>query len=101
MTAKPLAQNHKRLPHLHREVTRHGKVKWFARAGGSSRGPRVQLRAEFGSAEFWAEYQTALASTPRAPSLPHEGTLTWLLERYREVTSHQIGSGAPQTVPVY
>ena len=23
---------------LHREVTRHGKVVWYARAGGSSRG---------------------------------------------------------------
>jgi hypothetical protein len=35
-----------RPPHLHREVTRHGKVVWYARAGGSSRGPRVKLRAE-------------------------------------------------------
>ena len=41
-----------RPPHLHREVTRHGKVVWYARAGGSSRGPRIKLRAEFGTAEL-------------------------------------------------
>lgn len=75
-----------RPPHLHREVTRHGKVVWYARAGGSSRGPRVKLRGEFGTAEFWSEYQAALASTPRKPQGPHEGTLAWLLERYRETT---------------
>ena len=78
---------HPRMPHLHREVTRHGKVKWFARVGGSSRGSRVQLKAEYGTAEFWSEYQTALASVPQRQKAPHEGTLAWLLERYRETTS--------------
>ena len=74
-----------RLPHLHREVTRHGKVVWYARAGGSSRGPRVKLHAPFGTDEFWSEYQAALASAPHKPAAPHEGTLAWLIERYREV----------------
>jgi integrase len=79
---------HPRMPHLHREVTRHGRVVWYARVGGSSRGPRVRLKAEFGTAEFWAEYESALASAPprkRAPT--HEGTLAWLIERYRETTA--------------
>ena len=49
--------------------------------------PAIKLRAEFGTAEFWAEYQAALASTPRTPAAPHEGTLAWLLERYRETTA--------------
>ena len=62
-----------RTPHLHREVTRHGKVVWYARAGGGSRGPRVKLHAEYGTPEFWAEYQAALASSPRKPAAPHEG----------------------------
>ena len=66
---------HPRMPHLHREVTRHGKVVWYARVGGSSRGPRVRLKAEFGTAEFWAEYESALASAPRKPAPAHEGTL--------------------------
>jgi hypothetical protein len=62
-----------RMPHLHREVTRHGKVVWYARVGGSSRGPRVKLRAEYGTPEFWSEYQAALASKPqRKPEGPHE-----------------------------
>jgi hypothetical protein len=42
---------HPRMPHLHREVTRHGAVVWYARVGGSSRGPRVTLKAEFGNSE--------------------------------------------------
>ena len=73
-----------RMPHLHREVTRHGKVVWYARTGGSSRGPRVKLQAEYGTPEFWSEYQAALANKPRQQTAPHEGTLSWLLERYRE-----------------
>jgi integrase len=76
-----------RPPYLHREVTRHGKVVWYARAGGNSRGPRVKLRAEFGTAEFWSEYQAALASTPGKPEGPYGGTLSWLVERYRETTA--------------
>ena len=78
---------HPRPPHLHREVTRHGRVVWYARAGGSSRGPRIKLRAPFGTTEFWAEYQTALSSIPHQPPAPHEGTLVWLIERYRETTA--------------
>ena len=59
-----------------------------AETGGSSRGPRIRLRAEFGTAEFWAEYQAALASLPYKPRMaPHEGTLAWLMERYRETTA--------------
>lgn len=75
-----------RPPHLHREVTRHGAVVWYARIGGS-RGPRVRLRATYGTAEFWSEYEAALASAPRKLAPSHEGTLAWLLERYRETTA--------------
>ena len=85
---------HPRLPHLHREVTRHGKVVWYARVGGSSRGPRIRLRAEYGTAEFWAEYESALASAPRKPAPNHEGTLAWLIERYRETTAWTYLSAA-------
>ena len=78
---------HPRMPHLHREVTRHGKFKWFARVGVTSCGPRVQLKAAYGTDEFWHEYQTALASVPQRRKAPHEGSLAWLLERYRETTA--------------
>lgn len=83
-----------RPPHLHREVTRRGKVIWYARAGGSSRGPRVKLCAEFGTAEFWTEYQAALASAPRRPAAAHEGTLARMIERYRETTAWSYLSAA-------
>ncbi len=85
---------HSRMPHLHREVTRHGKVVWYARVGGSSRGPRVRLKSEYGTAEFWAEYEAALASAPRKPVPTHEGTLAWLIERYRETTAWSYLSAA-------
>ena len=38
-----------RPPHLHRQITRHGKTVWYVRIG---KGQRVRLRAEFGSDEF-------------------------------------------------
>ena len=82
-----IAMPHPRPLHLHREVTRHGRVVWYARAGGRSRGQRIRLHGEFGTAEFWAEYQAALASSPRQPVAPHAGTLAWLMERYRETTA--------------
>src|SRR5580693_8124237 len=76
-----------RPPHLHREKTRHGKLVWYVRVGGSSRGPRVRLQAEYGTAEFWEAYQAALASKLPKSEPPHAGTLAWLLERYRETTA--------------
>jgi integrase len=75
------------MPYLHREKTRHGKVKWYARVGGSH-GARVQLKAPYGTDEFWHEYQTALACVPQRPKPPHiEGSLAWLLELYRQTTA--------------
>jgi integrase len=71
-----------RPPHLHRETTRHGKPVWYVRVG---RGPRIRLLAEFGSEEFAAEYQAAIARKPK-PSKgdPAAGSLAWLVARYRE-----------------
>jgi integrase len=74
-----------RPPHVHRQVTRHGKTVWYVRVG---KGHRVRLRAEYGSPEFNAEYQAALAGKPRlAKSSAAAGTLAWLIERYRETTA--------------
>jgi integrase len=71
-----------RPPHLIREVTRHGRTVWFVRVG---HGPRIRLREPYGSPEFAAEYQDALAGklTTR-PQTATAGTLAWLFERYRE-----------------
>src|SRR3989442_487058 len=74
-----------RPPRLHREITRHGKPVWYVRV---DKGPRVRIRAEFGSPEFDAEYQAAISATPRptARGCPVAGTLAWLVARYCETS---------------
>jgi hypothetical protein len=71
-----------RPPYLLRQTTRHGKSVWYVRVG---KGPRVRLRAEYGTAEFQAEYQAAIAQClkPSQPQAPPTGSLAWLCERYR------------------
>jgi integrase len=74
-----------RPPHLQRQITRHGKAVWYVRIG---RGSRTRIRAEFGTPEFDAEYQAALAGKPRATKADAAAsTLAWLIERYRETTA--------------
>jgi integrase len=74
----------RRPPHLHREVTRHGKPVWYVRV---KRGSRVRIRADFGTLEFDAEYHSAVAGAlTAAPKRAGggTGTLSWLIDRYRE-----------------
>ena len=74
-----------RPPHLHREINRHGTPVWFVRVG---HGPRTRIRSDFGTPEFDAEYQAALAGTQARKSKDNAtGTLAWLVERYRETTA--------------
>jgi hypothetical protein len=75
-----------RPPYLQRQVTRHGKVVWYVRVG---RGLKVRVRAEFGTLEFDAEYQAALAGTqrPQKKGETQAGTLAWLIARYRETAA--------------
>jgi hypothetical protein len=68
-----------RPPHLHRQVSRHGKPIWYVRIG---KGPRIRIRNAFGTSEFDAEYQAAIAGLP-ARQTPKDkrtsvGTLAWL-----------------------
>jgi integrase len=77
-----------RPPHLHRQVSRHGKTLWYVRIG---KGPRIRICSAFGTPEFDAEYQAAVAGLP-ARQTPKDdrtslGTLAWLIERYRETTA--------------
>jgi integrase len=67
---------------LLREVTRHGKVKWYVRIG---KGPRIRVPA-FGTPEFDAEYEAAITGEPRrrTKGAPTAGSLIWLIDRYRE-----------------
>jgi integrase len=71
--------------HVHRETSRHGRTVWYVRIG---KGPRIRLRAEFGSPEFEAEYHSAIGgNTPPAKAEPSAGTLGWLIARYRETAA--------------
>jgi integrase len=81
-----------RPPHLHRQVTRHGKTVWYVRIG---KGPRVRIRADFGTREFSAEYQAAIAGAPLKEAKGEGvGSLGWLIARYRETTAWAALSGA-------
>jgi integrase len=71
-----------RPPRLQRETTRHGKTVWYVRV---DRGGRIRIRAEFGTPEFDEEYQAALSGfSRRRETSAVAGTLSWLVERYRE-----------------
>src|SRR4051794_15085335 len=70
-----------RPPHLLREETRHGTVTWYVRKG---HGQRIRLKAEYGSAEFWAQYRAAIEGTPLPSKLAKANTLAWAIERYRK-----------------
>jgi integrase len=71
-----------RLPYVHRETTRHGKVVWYFRRGD---GPRIRIRGDYGSSEFAAAYALAAASNiPENTTTNRSGTVAWLVGRYRE-----------------
>jgi hypothetical protein len=77
-----------RPPHLHRQITRHGKAVWYVRI---DKGKRIRIRSEFGTPEFDSEYQVAIAGTPRRKTnAPPLGTLTWLIDRYRESAAWSV-----------
>jgi integrase len=74
-----------RPPHLHREITRHGKAAWYVRVG---KGPRIRIRAEFGTLAFDSEYQAAVSGAARpSKNAPAITTLAWLVARYRETSA--------------
>lgn len=68
-----------RRPYLRHEKNRHGNKVWYFRKGD---GPRIRLPDPFGSQKFNDAYDAALNGTPVKP--PSSGTVTWLVERYKE-----------------
>jgi integrase len=69
-----------RPPHLHREQTRHGGVAWYVRRKHSR---RIRIKADYDTAEFWAQYRAALEGTPPPSKVAKTDTLAWALGRYR------------------
>src|SRR5262249_42072892 len=74
-----------RPPHLRHETTRHGKRVWYMRIDGH----RIRLRPDYGSDEFWRQYHAAVNGALQALPLSkaRNGSLAWLIERYRETTA--------------
>lgn len=72
-----------RPPYLHRERSRHGKQVWVVRRNGKRR----QIRAEYGTPEFEAEYHALVDDLPkREKARQSADSLAWLIARYRETT---------------
>ncbi len=84
-------------PHVVREVSRHGKVKYFYRIG---KGLRVRLPDDVNSREFKEGYKQAvmgykIEEAPRGiPAQPY--SLRWLIDRYRESSTWRAFSIATQ-----
>jgi len=71
-----------RPPHLHREITRHGRPTWYVRIG---KGPRTRIKGEYGAPEFTAAYDAAIGGKPAPePQQFNAKTLGWLIERYHD-----------------
>lgn len=84
-----------RPPHLIRERTRHGLMVWYVRIG---KGPRIRLRSSFGTPEFQAEYQAAIAgeTRPKRSRNAGKGSLRWLVERYQDSAEWSALAAATQ-----
>ena len=79
-----LAMPKPRPPFLHSERTRHGELVWYVRRG---HGPRVRLRAEYNSPEFWGQYRAAIENAPTPVKTAKAHTLEWGLRLYRNCSA--------------
>jgi integrase len=77
-----------RPPYLHLSKTRHGKLVWQVRKG--ARAKKIRIRGEYGSPEFMAAYQAAVAgglTPPKHQQTFAKGTLEWLWMLYRQTNA--------------
>jgi len=78
-----------RPPYLSHERNFRGNMVWYVRV----RGKRIRIKAAYGTPEFDAEYQAALAKTRDAGRvLGHRhrpGSLQWLIDQYRDTAAWQ------------
>ena len=88
-----------RPPYLQRHTTRHGKSVWCVRVTDEAgRRKKVQIKGEYGTPQFVAAYEAAVACHPAPPVGPYAkasaGTVKWLIDRYRESQAWQAYSSA-------
>ena len=68
------------LLYLHKEKTRHGTIVWYFHRRNE---PRIRIRGAYGSAEFLAAYQAALAGQSiTVPSKSTRLSLVWCIEQF-------------------
>lgn len=79
-----------RPPYLLRDVSRHGKPRWYFRRDGK----RVRLPDAYGSPEFTAAYEAALAGKPITRPVAGAGSLAWLVARYMDSSAWTTLSAA-------
>lgn len=74
-------------PMVQRQKTRHGKIVYYVRP--KHHGPRIRLRKEPFTPEWWAEYHAIVTGAPRpqtpeeARRMPAKGNLAWLIQQYK------------------
>ncbi len=86
-----------RRPYLQKETTRHGKTVWYFRRGKET---RVRLSGEFGTAEFNASYDAAIAGLPgQTKAITPKSSLRWLADRFFE--SGKFARFKPNTQRTY
>lgn len=72
-----------RPPHLHRQVTRHGKTVWYVRKG---KGARIRINEDFGTPAFKAAYEAALQGhqlVKASAKKPGVGTVRWAVGMFK------------------
>jgi len=77
-----------RPPYLSHERNRHGTSVWYVRVSGK----RIRIRETYGTPEFDAAYQAALAgkaTVKKAAPDVAAGTLKWLIDQYRDTAAWQ------------
>ena len=83
----------RRLPHVHQEITRHGRRIWYFRQG---HGKRIRLPDDFGSEAFMEAYRAAIAGEPpRQKGRADPRSLQWLFEEWKR--SSDWGGTKPAT----
>lgn len=72
-----------RPPYLQRHKTRHGGFAWYVQV---SDGPLIRVKGEFGTPDFTAQYNAAVRGErpQERVSSGKVGSLSWLIERYKE-----------------
>jgi integrase len=66
--------------YLQKQTTRHGTVAWYVRIG---RGKKIRIRGKYGTDEFQANYDAAIAGQPVVKKGTKPDTLEWLINLHR------------------